>query len=96
MKYITFKDYLFLGILGIAMFALLVVPLFSRHNDPEVIVYIPSGATLPKPATDAKVITGDKAVLWYTVYHETLEKGDNSDWARDAADDAVDHVYGTK
>lgn len=73
---------------------LMFIPLIFSSHKPQTIVYIPSGASLPVPAKDAKTITGDKAVLWYTVYEKTMDKGWNCNDAKNCADDAVETVYG--
>lgn len=62
---------------------------------PSVVVNVPADyRPLPSLSTDAKVISGEKAVLWYSVYCKTMETDyeDSNDAIR-AANEAVSKVF---
>lgn len=62
-------------------------------DQPRVIVNMPADAKiLPQMAGD-KVIAGERAVLWYSVYCKAMENG-YKDYAADDANQAVVSVFG--
>lgn len=68
-------------------------------KEPQIIVNLPQDAKpleqLPTPIKrDTKVIEGDRAVLWWTVYYYSMEKGVDTAYARYNANSAVENVYG--
>lgn len=81
---------------GIAFaFVVIIIPAILRDSPPQVVVQMPQDAEpLSQLPPNTKVVAGDRAVLWWTVYSRTLQDLSNSDWARFAADAAVDKVYG--
>lgn len=70
-----------------------------KSHNPQVIVNMPANAqplaTLDKTVVaDAKVIDNERAVLWWTVYKYSVDKGVDAGWARNYAGDAVLQAYG--
>ena len=67
----------------------------NGSNEPHIIINLPKDAkplaTLTQPGD--KVVGSDRAVLWYTVWKASLDKGWNQS-AIDAANAAIDKVYG--
>lgn len=68
-----------------------------RPHGPQVIVNMPANAkalqALPHPAGDAKIISGDRAILWWTVYSAALEH--HRDYPADDARRAIEACYGS-
>ena len=58
----------------------------------------PLAALTPVVSPNAKVIAEERAVLYWTIYHASLERSGNATWATEAATaaakEAVDKVYG--
>lgn len=66
------------------------------HHDPQVVVLsldAPSAQALLSKVPPSKVLNGDRAALWWTVFQEANHNGTTYD-ARLTADDAVITVYG--
>jgi hypothetical protein len=88
-------------VLGIIVIAVLIVVLFASlitpNRKPTVVVNMPADAKPLATLTalpDTKVITSERAVLWWTVYKETLERTELCDTSVRAADQALVAVYG--
>lgn len=78
---------------GLLFAACFIVPLVRWHA-PQVVVNMPADAKPLSVLDDhPKVVGGDRATLWYTVYHETYLTS-SARAAADAADRAVLTVYG--
>jgi hypothetical protein len=65
------------------------------HSQPHVVVMLDKDAkaTALLAIPPEKVLTGDRAALWFTVFNKACQYSAASD-ARYYANDAVDHVYG--
>lgn len=94
--------YTAINIIGCAAAVLLFIGVFIilfADSGPQIVVNMPKdGLPLEQLATpvissDAKVITQERAVLWWTVFSKMADKGYTSS-AADIADRAVNTVYG--
>jgi hypothetical protein len=62
---------------------------------PRVIVNLPKDQIALTPLPTDRTITGDRAVLWWTVFHASLDSKRCEGWeARDNANAAVAACYG--
>lgn len=68
----------------------------TRLKGPDIVVYLDKEAKQPArlPLPETAVVSGDRAVLWWSVYNKALDTGVDSLSARVAASDAVETVYG--
>jgi len=80
------------GLLLLLIVCVLALPALTTQS-PRVIVNIPADSKPLQSLPDDKVVSGDKAVLWWTVYKATLDKGWSSDAATIAAERAIKSVY---
>jgi hypothetical protein len=67
----------------------------ATMRTPGIVVYLDKDAKQPAilPLPETKIVAGDRAALWWTVFNKALEKQFASD-ARRTADAAVRSVYG--
>jgi hypothetical protein len=68
---------------------------YAHSKGPGIVVYLDKDAKQPAilPLPETKIVAGDRAALWWTVFNKALEKQFASD-ARHTADAAVRSVYG--
>lgn len=77
------------------LFAVLLIAGIASNKKQSVVVNMPADAQpLSQLETDTKIIGPEKAVLWWTVYRATLDKGWSSDSSAHSADRAIETVYG--
>jgi hypothetical protein len=87
----------YLAVLVVAMMLINVcVKIFYRGN-PEIVVYLDKDAKKPEilPLPTSKVIVGDRAILWWSVFNKCLDRNEGIYDAKRAASDAVITVYGS-
>lgn len=95
---------LLFGVLILIIFPF-AIDISSSDSTPKVVVQMPHDAkplvTLaPVQSPDTKIITQDRAVLWYTVFNKVISvtrppiDGNDIQIAVRAANDAVDKAYG--
>ena len=80
--------------------ALIVVPIVAPSG-PSVVVNMPEGGTplaeyTNHPSVGTNTISGERAILWWTVYSKTLDKTGYIESSKEAANDAVRATYGDK
>jgi hypothetical protein len=67
-----------------------------KDNGPEIVVYMDRDAKQPAllPMPESQVVAGERATLWWSVFHKSVEKGYGISDSRSVANSAVDNVYG--
>ena len=80
---------------GMLFSGFLIVNVFS-NSKPAIIVNLPSGTNsiAQFSYTNSITLTNDRAVVWWTVYHETLLKIGLARTSQEIADDAVVKIFG--
>jgi hypothetical protein len=83
----------------IAVAGLIAVFIFTgAHHPPQVIVNMPADAKalaqLPPPSGDAKVLSNERAILFWTVYSAAIEH--HREYPVSDATQAVEAAYGSK
>ncbi len=91
-------------LIGVTVVLLVSLALFSLRpfEQPQIVVQLPKDAApleqiapaVTPISADAKVITQERAVLWWTIYKVTLDKGFSAGYCADQADRAVVAAYG--
>lgn len=90
------KHYLLCLLCTILLFVLIMIGVALSNHDPQVVVLstdAPSAQALLSKVPPSKVLNGDRAALWWTVFQEANHTQTTYD-ARCTADDAVITVYG--
>lgn len=66
----------------------------NESSAPRVVVNLPADAKILPQMDGDKVIAGERAILWYSVYCKATDDGSVA-FAADDADQAVETVFGS-
>jgi hypothetical protein len=68
----------------------------AHSKGPDIVVYLDKDAKQPAilPLPETKIVAGDRAALWWSVYNKSVERGYGAGDSRYVARDAVEAVYG--
>ncbi len=91
------EEYILVSLCLLLLAVSILIDAFVRwkRSSPEIVVYLDKDAKRPAtlPLPDGKIVTGERAALWWTVFEKAIETEDSDD-ATYAANEAVETVFG--